>query len=56
MINKEMSNYNTENNEKNLKKDELVKPNEHGGFYFSSSFKIFDPNSKEILVQNRGDY
>ena len=31
------------------------KPNETGGFYFSSSIKIFDPNSKEILVQKRGD-
>jgi hypothetical protein len=31
------------------------KPNEHGGFYFSSSVKITDPNTKEILVQMRGD-
>lgn len=31
------------------------KPNEHGGFYFSSHLKIFDPNTKEILVQKRGD-
>lgn len=30
-------------------------PNEHGGFYFSSFVKIFDPNTKEILVQKRGD-
>ena len=31
------------------------KPNEVGGVYFSSSIKIFDPNTKEILVQQRGD-
>ena len=31
------------------------KPNEHGGFYFSSTVKIIDPNTKEILVQMRGD-
>lgn len=30
-------------------------PNEHGGFYFSSSVKIYDPNTKEIIVQKRGD-
>jgi len=31
------------------------KPNETGGFYFSSHLKISDPNTKEILVQMRGD-
>lgn len=31
------------------------KPNEVGGFYFSSGIKIFDPASKEVLVQKRGD-
>lgn len=31
------------------------KPNETGGFYFSSGIKIFDPNTKEMLVQKRGD-
>lgn len=31
------------------------KPNEHGGFYFSSNIKITDPNTKEVLVQMRGD-
>lgn len=29
--------------------------NEDMGFCFSSSVKIFDPNSKEVLVQMRGD-
>jgi len=31
------------------------KPNDQAGFYFSSSVKITDPNTKEILVQKRGD-
>jgi hypothetical protein len=31
------------------------KPNEIGGFYFSSGVKIFDPVSKEVLLQKRGD-
>lgn len=31
------------------------KPNETGGFHFMSHVKIFDPNTKEILVQKRGD-
>ena len=31
------------------------KPNEVGGFYFSSHIKIFDPNTKQVLVQKRGD-
>ena len=31
------------------------KPDEIGGYYFSSSIKIFDPNTKEVLVQKRGD-
>jgi hypothetical protein len=32
-----------------------TKPNEQGGFYFSSFLKITDPETKEILVQVRGD-
>lgn len=31
------------------------KPNETGGVYFSSSVKIFDPNTNEIIVHKRGD-
>ena len=31
------------------------KPNEQVGFYFSSGIKITDPNTKEVLVQMRGD-
>ncbi len=35
--------------------ESTVKPNEIGGFYFSSYVKISDPNTKEVLVQTRGD-
>jgi hypothetical protein len=43
-------------NEKPEKTEEKeVKPNEQSGFYFSSFLKITDPNTKEILVQVRGD-
>ena len=31
------------------------KPNEYGGVYVSTHLKIFDPNTKEVLVQKRGD-
>jgi len=31
------------------------KPDEEGGFYFSSHVRITDPNTKEVLVQTRGD-
>ena len=31
------------------------KPNEVGGFSFSSHLKIFDPNTKQVIVQKRGD-
>lgn len=46
------------NNQENKIEDKLEvgsKPNESGGFYFSSFLKITDPNTKEILVQMRGD-
>lgn len=40
----------------NAEQENKEKPvNEHGGFYFSSTVKIFDPNTDEILVQKRGD-
>ena len=32
------------------------KPDEKGGFVFSSFVKITDPNTKEVLVQTRGDH
>ena len=31
------------------------KPQDQGGFAFSSSIRIFDPNTQEILVHQRGD-
>lgn len=42
---------------KDNKKQESAgkKPNETGGIYLMSHVKIFDPNTKEVLVQTRGD-
>lgn len=48
-----MNKKSTESQVKEEKKE--PKPNELGGFYFSSHLKITDPNTKEILVQKRGD-
>jgi hypothetical protein len=48
----------TENTDNNLEKQTISqeKPvDEQGGFLFSTSIKIHDPNSKEVLVQMRGD-
>jgi hypothetical protein len=41
--------------QKTVEKTPNRKPNEIGGFYFSSGIKIFDPNTKEVVVQKRGD-
>ena len=54
MINKYMS-HNTEENNTKPVQEYGPKPNETGGFYFSSHLKISDPNTKEVLVQTRGD-
>ena len=54
MINKEMNEHKS-NNEGKKRQASAAKPNETGGFYFSSSVKIFDPNSQEVIVQKRGD-
>ena len=43
------------NSTKEETSESTVKPNETGGFYFSSHVKISDPNTKEVLVQTRGD-
>lgn len=48
-------NNNQENNKNSQDSKAEVKPNESGGFYFSSFLKITDPNTKEVLVQTRGD-
>lgn len=49
-----MNEKSMESQSKEGKKPE-TKPNEHGGFYFSSHVKITDPNTKEVLMQKRGD-
>lgn len=46
---------NTENQQKLEDIESKKKPDEVGGFYFSSIVKIFDPETSEILVQKRGD-
>jgi hypothetical protein len=50
MINKDMNEH-----EQKKETEPSKKTNEVGGFYFSSSIKIFDPNTKEVMVQQRGD-
>ncbi len=48
----------TEKADNNLEKQTkpVEKPvDEQGGFLFSTSIKIHDPVSKEVLVQMRGD-
>lgn len=49
-----MNEIKEENKQKQPEKSES-KPNEQVGFYFSSGIKITDPNTKEVLVQMRGD-
>lgn len=49
-----MNQVNQTNNEVKQEVKEK-KPNELGGFYFSSSVKITDPNTKEVILQKRGD-
>lgn len=47
------------NKDKQHNKDEVEskksKPQEMAGFYFSSSIRIIDPESKEILLNQRFD-
>lgn len=50
-----MGNENLNNSVLVEKKQEDKKPNENIGFMFSSSVKIFDPVTKEVLVQKRAD-
>jgi hypothetical protein len=54
MINNHMD-KSQDNNQKDKAEVSEKKPNESAGIYFSSAIKIFDPNTKEILVQKRGD-
>lgn len=48
-------NENLDKNKEENKERPGPKPDEVSGFYFSSSIKIIDPNTNEILVQMRGD-
>jgi hypothetical protein len=53
MINNEM---NTNKSTTNAEKPEIKKkPDENSGVYFSSSVKIYDPETNEVFVQKRGD-
>lgn len=47
--------YNMTENKEKLQEKTAPTPDEQGGFIFSSVLKVFDPNTKEILVQKRGD-
>jgi len=49
------NNMNNQQNQKPAEDKTEKRPNELGGFYFSSHLKIHDPNSKEVLVKMRGD-
>jgi hypothetical protein len=55
MINKQMNENRSTYTEKKGANTQERTPNERAGYYFSSSIKIFDPNSKEVMVQKRGD-
>lgn len=48
-------NKKVEENKQNPPERPKSKPNEQCGFYFSSSVKITDPDTKEVIVQMRGD-
>lgn len=53
MINKQMNSKS--NTVGGQQKSTERKPNENAGFHFSSSVKIFDPNTQQVLVHKRGD-
>ena len=53
MINKEMNNKSTAPKPVNNLAER--KPNENAGFNFSTSIKIFDPNTQQIILHKRGD-
>jgi hypothetical protein len=49
-------NQNTENIGNQQQESNDSRPaNENAGFYLSTMIKITDPNTKEVLVQMRGD-
>lgn len=50
-----MNNQNNKSEKVQTPKPQDKKPNEFGGFYFSSFLKISDPNTKQVILQKRGD-
>ena len=46
---------NNENIEDSTQPGSATETNELGGFCFSTTVVVTDPNSKEVLVQMRGD-
>lgn len=48
-----MNNKSEDLQQEEQKQDRI--PDEQSGFYFSSFIKVYDPNTKEVLVQTRGD-
>lgn len=54
-MNTEQNKHQTAINTDEKKPLKEAKPNEVGGFYFSSHVKITDPETNEVLVNTRGD-
>lgn len=54
MINKTM-NENSDKKPQQEQKPAVRTPDEQSGFYFSSFLKITDPETNEVLVEQRGD-
>lgn len=50
-----VGNNNPQTNSQNVDKNIEKKPNDFGGINVSSHIKIYDPNTKEVFVQKRGD-
>lgn len=44
-----------ETSEQQKKQEAEKKPNENAGFYFSSSLRITDPETGQVLLQTRCD-
>lgn len=54
-MNTEQNKQETAVNAEGKKSLKEARPNEVGGFYFSSHVKITDPETDEVLVNTRGD-
>lgn len=53
MINTKMIQNQEQDTTENVENEK--KPNEQAGFHFSSSLKIVDPDSGQVLLQKRAD-